>query len=103
MLTNVTDFVNEDHIMFTMGQDFTYQDASMHFKNLDKLIKHMNALSEETNIHVMYSTPSCYMKALSEVTTDVYPTKTDDFIPYATSKSWFRKKRLICSLRMNCP
>jgi len=28
-----------NNIILTMGGDFTYQDASMYFKNLDKLVK----------------------------------------------------------------
>lgn len=28
-----------NNIILTMGDDFHYQDASMYFKNLDKLIK----------------------------------------------------------------
>ena len=48
--------------MFTMGDDFTYQNARQNFKNMDKLIKYMNSRTEETGIHVMYSTPACYLE-----------------------------------------
>ena len=32
-------FYTSNNIILTMGGDFTYQDAAMYFKNLDKLIK----------------------------------------------------------------
>ena len=32
-----------NHIIMTMGSDFQYQSANMWFKNLDKLIKYVNA------------------------------------------------------------
>ena len=47
--------------MFTMGDDFHYQNARMNYKNIDKLIKHMNQKTEETGIHLLYSTPACYL------------------------------------------
>lgn len=31
-----------NHIMLTMGSDFTYENARINFKNLDKLIDHVN-------------------------------------------------------------
>ena len=33
-----------NHIMMTMGSDFEYENAHRSFKNLDKLIKYVNAL-----------------------------------------------------------
>jgi hypothetical protein len=32
-------YYTSNNIILTMGGDFTYQDAEMYFKNLDKLIK----------------------------------------------------------------
>ena len=55
-------YKDQEHIMFTMGDDFTYQNARQNFKNMDKLIKYMNERTEETGIHVMYSTPACYLQ-----------------------------------------
>ena len=74
---------DQEHIMFTMGDDFQYQNARMYYKNMDKLIKHMNEKSEETGIHVLYSTPACYVQSLQSNTEHVYPLKSDDFFPYA--------------------
>ena len=31
-------YVLQDHIMFTMGDDFQYQNAVMNFKNMDKVV-----------------------------------------------------------------
>ena len=73
-----------NHILVSMGMDFQYQLAHMWFKNLDKLIKYVNnVLGEKENIHLMYSTPSCYIKALNELEVE-WTTKTDDFFPYAS-------------------
>ncbi len=72
--------------MFTMGDDFNYENAQHYFKNMDKLIKHMNDVTNETNINVFYSTPSCYSLALNEngggTGGTEWQTKSDDFFPY---------------------
>merc|ERR1719295_2313401 len=77
-------YKDQDHIMFTMGDDFQYQNAVMNYKNMDKLILHMNERSSETGLYLTYSTPSCYLNALRENTDMVYPIKSDDFFPYAS-------------------
>lgn len=64
-----------------MGGDFQYQAAEMQFLNMDKLIK---IFENNSDINVIYSTPSCYLKAVN----DANPTlklKTDDFFPYGNS------------------
>ena len=33
-----------NHIMFTMGSDFQYEDAAEWFKNLDKVIRYVNKM-----------------------------------------------------------
>lgn len=71
-----------NHVAITTGMDFHYQAAHAWFINLDKLIKHANSLIEN-NVHIMYSTPSCYLKALKEAN-QAWPIKTDDFFPYAS-------------------
>ncbi|KAJ9591913.1 hypothetical protein L9F63_001515, partial [Diploptera punctata] len=74
-------YYTSNNIILTMGSDFHFQDAIMWFKNLDKLIKYVNAADEHVN--VIYSTPSCYLKAVNEAGL-TYTTKQDDFFPYAT-------------------
>jgi len=71
------------NIMMTMGEDFNYQDANMWYKNLDKLIKYMNMTKDDHKIHLMYSTPSCYLKAIKQSGVPLQ-TKSDDFFPYAS-------------------
>jgi len=85
-----------NHIIMTMGSDFHYENANLWFKNMDKLIAHVNArvsgvppasppsvpavrsplplspppcLSQQANgsrVHVLYSTPSCYLWELHQ-------------------------------------
>ncbi|KAF0293557.1 Lysosomal alpha-mannosidase [Amphibalanus amphitrite] len=72
------------HIMMTMGDDFNYQAAHMWFKNLDKLIKYVNARQAEgETVNLLYSTPSCYLKALHDSGL-TWPSYQDDFVPYAS-------------------
>ncbi|KAL1438734.1 hypothetical protein MTO96_047827 [Rhipicephalus appendiculatus] len=52
------------NVPITMGNDFNYQSAGHWFINLDKLIHHANLRSDKTKVHLLYSTPSCYLKAL---------------------------------------
>ena len=37
MFMMVTNNMLQDHIMFTMGDDFQYQNAVMNYKNMDKV------------------------------------------------------------------
>ncbi|KAK8768601.1 hypothetical protein V5799_014933, partial [Amblyomma americanum] len=76
-------FYKTNNIPVTMGNDFNYQSAGHWFSNLDKLIHHANLVSDKTKVHLLYSTPSCYLKALHQSQTS-WPTKTDDFFPYAS-------------------
>jgi len=71
--------------MMTMGSDFHYQNGHGWFKNLDKLIKYVNAQVNESNVNVFYSTPSCYLYALNQMNRS-WTTKEDDFFPYATNE-----------------
>ncbi|XP_067010796.2 lysosomal alpha-mannosidase isoform X2 [Anabrus simplex] len=78
-------YYRTDHILVTMGDDFNYQDATMNFKNMDKLIKYVNAKQTEGSpVNVLYSTPSCYLKAVNDANL-TWSVKEDDFFPYASS------------------
>ena len=74
--------------MLTFGDDFQYQNAAQNYVNIDKLIKYCNANFED--IQVIYSTPSCYTYSINEEAKNEpeysWPTKEDDFFPYAESK-----------------
>ncbi|XP_030079136.1 lysosomal alpha-mannosidase isoform X2 [Drosophila hydei] len=72
------------NLLITMGEDFHYQNADMWYKNLDKLIKYANERQANgSNINLLYSTPSCYLKSLHDAGIS-WPTKSDDFFPYAS-------------------
>ncbi|XP_053673637.1 lysosomal alpha-mannosidase-like [Anopheles nili] len=86
---NMSKTYRTNNIVLTMGEDFHYQDANMWFKNLDKLIKYTNARQAEGSmVNVFYSTPSCYLKAVSKASVE-WPTKSDDFFPYASDPNSF--------------
>ncbi|KAK7789693.1 hypothetical protein R5R35_011514 [Gryllus longicercus] len=72
------------NIILTMGGDFTYQDAKMWYSNLDKMIRYVNLRQANgSNINLLYSTPSCYLKAVNDAKLS-WTTKQDDFFPYAS-------------------
>ncbi|XP_064458721.1 lysosomal alpha-mannosidase-like [Ornithodoros turicata] len=76
-------FYATNHTVVTMGMDFHYKDAAKWFGNLDNLIRFVNAQQVNgSRVHVLYSTPSCYLKALLD--SDMrWPEYDDDFFPYA--------------------
>lgn len=81
------DYVNEvaphyrsKHILVPMGGDFSYANAHMNFKSMDRLISYFNAKVE--NVKLRYSTPSEYVKALADSNIE-WPTKYDDMFPYS--------------------
>ncbi|XP_052465478.1 lysosomal alpha-mannosidase [Carassius gibelio] len=76
-------FYKANHIIMTMGSDFQYENANLWYKNMDKLIKYVNALQAKgSKVNVLYSTPSCYLQELN-LANLTWPQKTDDFFPYA--------------------
>ncbi|GAB0091340.1 Alpha-mannosidase [Sergentomyia squamirostris] len=88
-VTEMSHKYKTDNLILTMGEDFNYQDANMWFKNLDKLIKYGNEAKQNgSNFNLVYSTPSCYLKSLYDAGI-TWPTKTDDFIPYASDPHAF--------------
>lgn len=71
-----------NHTVITMGMDFYFRDAGKWFTNLDKLMEAINRIANEEGVHMLYSTPSCYLKSLHE-SRKLWPVKLDDFFPYA--------------------
>ncbi len=73
-----------------MGEDFNYVSANSWYKNLDKLIRHVNRMEQQESgeekkpLNLLYSTPSCYLKSLHESGGVRWPDKSDDFFPYAS-------------------
>ncbi|CAB3374915.1 Hypothetical predicted protein [Cloeon dipterum] len=77
------DTYQTEHMLVTMGDDFTYQQAASWFDNIDRLIKHVNAEQKNGSmINLLYSTPSCYLQAVHRAD-KVWKTKSDDLFPYA--------------------
>ncbi|KAK0140408.1 Lysosomal alpha-mannosidase [Merluccius polli] len=71
------------HLIMTMGSDFQYENANLWYKNLDKLIRYVNAQQANgSRLNVLYSTPSCYLQELHRANL-TWALKTDDFFPYA--------------------
>ncbi|XP_077183388.1 lysosomal alpha-mannosidase [Paroedura picta] len=78
-----------NHIVMTMGSDFQYENAKLWYKNMDKLIKHVNAQQlNGSHVHVLYSTPSCYLWELNQANLS-WSVKYDDFFPYADGAHHF--------------
>ncbi|XP_060519907.1 lysosomal alpha-mannosidase-like [Cylas formicarius] len=76
------------NVLIPMGNDFAYQDAEMWYKNIDKLIRYINNNTfGGYQYNVMYSTPSCYVKAVHEETKGIIYSglNTFDFFPYASN------------------
>ncbi|XP_059478778.1 lysosomal alpha-mannosidase-like [Neocloeon triangulifer] len=78
-------YMKTNNILVTMGTDFSYQQASYWYDNLDRLIKYVNErqTTADGKINLMYSTPSCYLKAVQNAG-QTWTTKDDDFFPYAS-------------------
>ncbi|WCJ28982.1 Alpha-mannosidase [Euphorbia peplus] len=77
--TDQANVTRTNHIMWTMGNDFAYQYAETWFKQMDKLIHHVN---KDGRVHALYSTPSIYTDA-KNAADESWPLKTDDYFPYA--------------------
>ncbi|XP_030753915.1 lysosomal alpha-mannosidase-like [Sitophilus oryzae] len=80
-------YTTSNYIM-PMGADFYYQNAENWFINLDKLIYYVNKRQESgSKFNLIYSTPSCYVKAVNNETQDrEWVLKDDDFFPYGSDK-----------------
>ena len=85
-----------------MGSDFQFTNANINFKNIDKIMTHINDRWKNPHkydfnsteaqlppINALYSTPSCYLKALNDDKRQTWPSKVDDFFPYASDPHAF--------------
>ena len=67
--------------MWTIGDDFYYENANENYKQLDKLIAAVNA---NGSIEMIYSTPATYIAA--KYTENItFPLRYDDAMPYGTN------------------
>ena len=71
-----------NHVMWTMGCDFNYQDAHYNFKNIDKLIE---LVRKDGLVDIFYSTPFEYTQAKLSEGNITWPVLEGDFFPYASS------------------
>ncbi|XP_076427995.1 lysosomal alpha-mannosidase isoform X3 [Peromyscus maniculatus bairdii] len=82
-------YYRTNHTVMTMGSDFQYENANMWFKNMDKLIRLVNEQQAEgSKVHVLYSTPACYLWELNKANL-TWSVKEDDFFPYADGPHMF--------------
>ncbi|XP_033225298.1 lysosomal alpha-mannosidase-like [Belonocnema kinseyi] len=81
-VNNQAKLYRTNNVLLTMGDDFQYHLADAWFTNLDLLIKYTNQRNGSTH-NLIYSTPSCYLKALNDENLS-WTTKSDDFFPYAS-------------------
>ncbi|CAI7878248.1 unnamed protein product, partial [Closterium sp. NIES-53] len=93
-----------NHLLFPMGEDFSFNEAIMWFKNMDKLIHYVNL---DGRVNALYSTPSFYVDAVQKEN-KTWPLKTGDMFPYAdapnfvwtgyfASRANFKRYARVCS------
>ncbi|CAH8875835.1 unnamed protein product [Trichobilharzia szidati] len=77
-----------NHVMVLMGCDFTYENANINYKNMDKLIAYTNQRQKSagSRVNLLYSTPACYTKAVNEEFNQIgeINRRGGDFFPYAS-------------------
>ncbi|CAI5954611.1 unnamed protein product [Closterium sp. NIES-64] len=73
-----------NHLLFPMGEDFSFNEAIMWFKNMDKLIHYVNL---DGRVNALYSTPSLYVDAVQKEN-KTWPLKTGDMFPYADAPNF---------------
>ncbi|XP_075222185.1 lysosomal alpha-mannosidase-like [Lycorma delicatula] len=78
---------NTNNVYITWGDDFTFQNAHVWFKNIDKIIKNINEkkVRNTDDFHIFYSTPSCFIKSVNSDKNLTLTNKNDDFFPYVMS------------------
>ncbi|RZC38887.1 Glyco hydro 38 and/or Alpha-mann mid domain containing protein, partial [Asbolus verrucosus] len=88
ILNNYNGYFKTKNIMIPMGGDFTYQKAETNFNGIDKLIQ---GFKEREDYNVFYSTPTCYIQAVTKELNgnpDVKK-KTEHFFPYSSDANSF--------------
>ncbi|UJR27289.1 hypothetical protein I4U23_008584 [Adineta vaga] len=77
---------NSKNIAVIYGGDFEYEDATQYFQNIDAMISTINNLQNRTNekfkYNVHYSTPTCFVHAISKEKRS-WPVREGDFLSYA--------------------
>ncbi|CAF3366663.1 unnamed protein product [Rotaria sp. Silwood1] len=77
---------NSSNIAVIYGGDFEYEDATQYFQNIDAMIDTINNIQNTTTdkkkFYVHYSTPTCFLHALSQEKRS-WPVREGDFLSYA--------------------
>lgn len=79
-----------EHLLLTMGEDFSFRKAHKEFGRSDDWIEYFNKnYSEKEGIKLIYSTPSMYLDAVKAAEIE-WPVKHGDFFPYVSDEqsSW---------------
>ncbi|EGR31388.1 hypothetical protein IMG5_110930 [Ichthyophthirius multifiliis] len=78
---------NTNHLLHTMGDDFTYGNASNWYQSMDKLIEYINSNKQKYNMEILYSTPELYLEKVNqtELKKQLY-IHSQDFFPYADNQ-----------------
>mmetsp|Transcript_19628 Transcript_19628/g.14341 ORF Transcript_19628/g.14341 Transcript_19628/m.14341 type:complete len:212 (+) Transcript_19628:133-768(+) len=69
-----------NHIMIPMGCDFSYANANINFKSMDRLMGYFNEKYDDAVL--IYSTPSDYLNAIRAQSLS-FPVMYEDMFPYA--------------------
>ena len=81
-------YIKRDLVLIPMGGDFQYMNGEDNYHWLEYLMQKMNTKMGLNNMHFMYSTPECYLKALKEEGGNLNLTeRTGDFFPLISSKT----------------
>eukprot|EP01062_Namystynia_karyoxenos_P008269 TRINITY_DN12907_c0_g1_i1.p1 TRINITY_DN12907_c0_g1~~TRINITY_DN12907_c0_g1_i1.p1 ORF type:complete len:1050 (+),score=264.30 TRINITY_DN12907_c0_g1_i1:83-3151(+) len=72
-------YTRDNNILLTMGSDYNYRSAHNWFRNLDRLVHHVNL---DGRVNVMYSTPSRYVASKHKANATWPSKEADDFFPY---------------------
>jgi hypothetical protein len=71
-----------NNLLFLMGGEFSFSNAEDYFKNSEAMIDFYNQNEgKKSNIEVIFSTPSHYIKSINDQDL-VWPTRYSDFFPY---------------------
>lgn len=72
-----------DHVMLLLGDDFAYRKTEKAYRSVDKIIKHLNSLSNSLrtahSLHMKYSTPSSFFASLPQPSVAA----TGNLLPYS--------------------
>ncbi|XP_074026193.1 lysosomal alpha-mannosidase isoform X2 [Leptinotarsa decemlineata] len=85
VVKNFSNYFSTNNIFIPMGGDFQYQAAETNYINMDRFIK---GFADHKEVNVIYSTPSCYLRAVNKAKPTL-TLKTDDFFPYSNSNHSF--------------